>query len=80
MFISLFEQQGGKCKICDIELSVENQNLTKGTKRKGNDCVVDHCHKTNKVRGLLCFHCNTALGHVFDNPLVLNRMINYLKT
>lgn len=41
--------QNGLCKICKgrTELSL----------------FVDHCHKTNKVRGLLCITCNTVIGH-----------------
>ena len=39
---------------------------------------VDHCHETGKVRGLLCFHCNTGLGHFKDNKTLLQKAINYL--
>jgi hypothetical protein len=39
---------------------------------------VDHCHKTGKVRGLLCQHCNTLLGMANDNQDTLERAIKYL--
>jgi hypothetical protein len=41
---------------------------------------IDHCHKTNKIRGLLCHHCNLALGHVDDNIEKLKGLISYLET
>lgn len=41
--------------------------------------VIDHDHETGKVRDVLCHHCNVALGHVFDNPITLLKMIAYLK-
>lgn len=40
---------------------------------------VDHCHKTNKIRGLLCINCNNGLGAFKDNVFSLNRAIQYLK-
>ena len=49
-----------KCSICGSE----------------GKTVVDHNHKTNKVRGPLCFNCNTGIG-MFDEDL--NRMYNAIK-
>jgi hypothetical protein len=40
---------------------------------------VDHCHATNKVRGLLCRNCNTALGHTMDDRERLIGLIKYLE-
>ena len=39
---------------------------------------VDHDHKTDKVRGLLCPACNKALGYFKDNIGILNAAIKYL--
>jgi len=52
------------CQICNVEL----------TKK-----CIDHCHSTNKVRGVLCNNCNTALGLVGDNIIILQSMIEYLQ-
>ena len=30
------------------------------------------------LRDILCFHCNTALGHLDDDPLILNALVEYL--
>ena len=46
--------------------------------RKRPAKVVDHCHKTGKVRGLLCYHCNTALCLIEDKNS-LNRALQYLE-
>jgi hypothetical protein len=46
----------------------------------GKKDVVDHCHKTGKVRGILCCNCNWALGQVKDDPSILLRLVDYLKS
>lgn len=56
----LFLKQEGKCGICQKGLT---HNKTKGSK---NYACIDHCHRTNKVRGLLCPACNTRLSGVED--------------
>jgi hypothetical protein len=40
--------------------------------------VVDHCHTTGKVRGLLCWPCNIGIGMFRDSPELLKQVIDYL--
>ena len=40
---------------------------------------IDHCHTTEKIRGVLCNNCNTALGLVGDNVQILSKLIRYLE-
>lgn len=60
--------QENRCAICFTHASILTRPLN-----------VDHDHKTNIVRGLLCCNCNTALGLLKDNSLVLKMAINYLE-
>jgi len=65
-FNRMLEEQGHKCYICEKPIS-------------GKEVKVDHCHKTKRVRKLLCHGCNTSLGHMRDDPRVFERCVNYLK-
>lgn len=58
----MLKSQDNKCAICGEETKLH----------------VDHCHKTNKVRGLLCPPCNKGLGHFKDNSQLLTNARNYL--
>lgn len=40
--------------------------------------AVDHCHYTDRVRGLLCTNCNNGLGRFKDNIINLEKAIKYL--
>lgn len=64
----MLEEQGDKCKICGTPQS--------GIKKK---LAVDHCHTTNKVRGILCSKCNTAIGLLNDDIELIEKVIQYLK-
>lgn len=47
--------------------------------RRGSNFHVDHCHKTSKIRGLLCSSCNTAIGLLKEDCTILLSAIEYLK-
>ena len=68
---SMLESQGGVCAICGT-------NDPHG--RKHNRFHVDHCHKTNAVRGLLCSRCNMGIGSFLDNVELLQKAIVYLSS
>jgi hypothetical protein len=71
-FAALYASQNGACAIC--------RRPFKGTRkgRGGRPPSVDHCHKTGRVRGLLCGTCNTAIGKLGDDPDRLHRALAYL--
>ena len=69
--ISLHESQNKKCLLCDIEI-----HMFTGT--SFNSGVVDHDHKTEKVRGLLCQRCNSILGYI-ENKMSLQKLNDYMK-
>ncbi|MFD6149388.1 endonuclease domain-containing protein [Streptomyces sp. NPDC060243] len=58
-------EQGSRCAIC-------------GEKPEERLCV-DHDHKTNAIRDLLCARCNHALGNAREDPAVLRAMADYLE-
>jgi len=71
-FNKMLIKQNHKCKICGKE---ETKEL-KGTKWK---LSVDHCHKTGKVRGLLCAKCNIGLAKFEEEEYQFLNAIKYLK-
>lgn len=40
---------------------------------------IDHDHSTHKIRGVLCVHCNLALGHMKDNPINIRKLASYIE-
>lgn len=61
------KEQDNKCLICNKEFDLKTRP------------VVDHDHKTNKLRGMLCDNCNLGLGNFQDNTDILISAIEYLK-
>lgn len=67
-FKSLHSKQEGKCAICSTpERECVRQVL-----------YVDHNHKTGEVRGLLCSHCNSAIGQFKESAELLTKAISYV--
>lgn len=67
-FSDMMTAQGGACAICGHQdMSIRNFFP-----------VVDHCHNTGKVRGLLCMNCNQGIGKFKDDPILLRRSAEYL--
>jgi len=63
--------QNGVCAICSKpETSVVNGKI--------KPLAVDHCHNSEKIRGLLCARCNQAIGLLNENTDILSSAIEYL--
>ena len=71
-YIELMFKCGALCSICE---KPESQLTKTGIIKL---LAVDHCHKTGKLRGLLCSRCNLALGLLNDSSDILYKAISYL--
>lgn len=69
---NILTKQNNKCAIC----LTDNPSTTNSKKRFFS---VDHCHATNKIRGLLCSKCNVAIGTLGDNSEGIYKAFIYLK-
>jgi len=67
-YAELLENQGYTCAICGSDNPIH----------WSNKFVVDHCHTTHRVRGLLCSNCNRGLGLFGDDPERLLAAAAYL--
>jgi len=64
-YAEMFVGQNGVCAIC-------------GRPPKKKRLFVDHDHDSGRVRGLLCWRCNTAIGLLHDDTDTIKSAINYL--
>jgi len=64
-FNRMLEEQNSCCGIC-------------GEKFLDIPCV-DHDHMTEKIRGLLCRKCNSGMGGLKDDPILLFRALEWIK-
>lgn len=64
--------QDGRCAICRQPETM----MRLGTPRA---LCVDHCHKTGRIRGLLCAHCNHAIGKLGEDPALIRRAADYVE-
>lgn len=66
-WVNLMESSEWKCEICGRTIETSGRTL-----------AVDHCHKTGRIRGVLCQRCNCAIGLMNDDPAILQNAIQYL--
>lgn len=69
-FEAMFDKQGNQCAICHT--------------KNASQWAIDHDHASDnlphgkRVRGILCYQCNQALGLFKDSPDVMSRAIEYV--
>ena len=71
--MNMLEAQGWKCAICEIPVVWQVSNVQKST-----SACIDHCHTEGHVRGILCSHCNRAIGLLRDDPKIVTAAAQYL--
>ena len=69
-YAEMLDRAGGACEICGRDPYEVSSH---------GPCI-DHCHESSKVRGILCYSCNVAIGHFRDDSNVLRKAIEYLET
>ena len=73
IYTSMWNTQNGKCAICGNPETAKHN-----TTKKIQLLAVDHCHKTGKVRELLCQDCNRGIAKFHEDPKRLQAAIKYL--
>lgn len=63
-YAKLVHNQNNKCAICGLKPEPH--------------LAIDHCHDTNKIRGLLCRKCNSAIGLFNDDVRIIENALLYL--
>lgn len=74
-FRAIVARHNGRCAIC----GEKKRGWAKQRPLRKDALVVDHCHETGKIRGLLCGDCNTSLGRFGDDPARLRAAAEYLE-
>ncbi len=69
-YAAMYWCQDGRCAIC------KRPEAECGG--RGKKLHIDHCHETDRVRGLLCTSCNTGIGQFQDNSDLMRRAIEYV--
>lgn len=68
-FWDIWKDQDGNCPVCFDPLYTDILERNE----------IDHCHITGKVRGILHRKCNDGIGKLNDDPVILQRAIEYLR-
>lgn len=73
LYYLILKEQDNKCDCCDKIIYSKDESP-----KQTLTAHVDHCHKTGRIRGLLCGACNSGIGHLGDNKEGLERALAYV--
>lgn len=65
----MLNDQQDCCLICNKSITLQKY-----------EAVVDHCHKTGNVRGILCHDCNVTIGYLENSKVDLSKLKDYLSS
>lgn len=73
----ILSEQGGKCKICATPMVLANPH---GKSHKDSRrAYLDHCHRSGKIRAMLCGNCNAGIGQFHEDINTMLKAIEYIK-
>jgi hypothetical protein len=72
----LLDSQGGLCLCCGGTITFSGERHKSAC---SSNAVVDHCHSTGKVRGILCGNCNIVVGRLKDSLEHANMVVDYME-
>ena len=70
---ALLDKSQGRCQCC-------NKTLEPDSPSPNNRPVIDHCHTTGRVRGILCNHCNRLVGYLGEDSAYALQLVEYINT
>lgn len=79
-----------RCKdCCKQQANIREHLRSMNPPPKDGDCpicsmppkkwVLDHCHVDMTFRGYICAACNAGIGLLQDDPVILEKALNYLR-
>lgn len=71
---NILKSQNNKCFICKSEETIKDSRTG-----KAKPLCVDHCHKSDNIRGIICTNCNLILGKLKDDIELAEKVKNYLE-
>jgi len=77
-YTEIFNEQNGLCPICLVQLVHGSEHIERDDPSWVNKGMVDHCHDSGEVRGLLCHCCNTGIGQLKEDAKIMSNAIDYI--
>ena len=77
-YCALCEAVDNKCPICGLQAKPPDREMSVRGKGPKGPLVLDHCHESGIIRGVLCVKCNAGLGMFNDDIESLTNAISYL--
>jgi len=68
----MLNEQENKCQVCTRPIAFDGKN------RHATTAVVDHCHKSGKIRGVICHSCNVMIGYFENQNISFEQLQAYL--
>jgi len=72
----LLKSQGYLCKCCSNPIKFSGERYKSACR---DNAVVDHCHETGEIRGILCGNCNLVVGRLDDSLQYLYKVQRYME-